>query len=200
MDKIYILKLCIFVNLLFICILFFSFFIFNNNISNHYFNIGWSKHFVFVSVTIDSPIKYFGLCTFITILNISEVFLNDIAGPIIAFSTYNPYKNTIHDFSRFELELYSNIIYFIQTIKLYFKVLTTLSQIDIAAISFFSSQFAAFLTIRFLLDYKTFYTTNNINNNEYLEINSISNPNSYLTISEIQNQYQNQYQNIMYNI
>lgn len=188
MDKINILKLCIFVNLLFISILFSSFFIFNNNFSS-YFNIGWSKHFVFVSVTINTPIKYFGLCTFITVLNVSEVFLNDIAGPIITFSTYNPYKKNINDFSRFELELYSNIIFFIQTIKLFFKVLTTLSQIDIAIISVLSSQFAAFLTIRFLLDFKTFQV--NYDSNENLEISSLTNPTSYISINQIDRNYQN---------
>ncbi len=86
----------------------------------------------------------------------SEIFLNDLASPIIQFSTYNPYKNNIGDFSRFELELYSNLIYFIQTSKRLVQVIITLSQIDIAFISLISSQISAFLAIRYLLDNKSF--------------------------------------------
>ncbi len=155
MDKILILKSCIAINIIFLFIFILSFFIENNNNSS-YFRFGWSNNFTFVSMTIDTPFKYFILCLFIFILNMSEIFLNDLASPIIQFSTYNPYKNNIGDFSRFELELYSNLIYFIQTSKRLVQVIITLSQIDIAFISLISSQISAFLAIRYLLDNKSF--------------------------------------------
>ena len=112
LNKVLILKYCIVINILFLFIFILSFFIENNKVSN-YFSYGWSENFNFVSITINTPLKYLLLCLFIIVLNMSEIFLNDLAAPIIQFSTYNPYKNNICDFTRFELELYSNLIFFI---------------------------------------------------------------------------------------
>lgn len=155
MNKILLLKLCIIINLIFLGIFILSFFIFNSNVSN-YFRIGWSDNFVFVSTTIDTPFKYLALCTFIIVLNMTEIFLNDIACPIIQFSTYNPYKIKITDFSRFELEIYSNLVFFILTTKRLLQVIVTLSQIDIAFVSLISSQLSAYMAINYLLDQKSF--------------------------------------------
>ena len=177
MDKIFILKLCISINLVFLFIFILSFFVLNNN-NSEYFRFGWSDTFVFVSITIDTPLKYFSLCLFIFVLNLSEIFLNDLACPIIQFSTYNPYKTKITDFSRFELELYSNLIFFIQTSKRLVQVITTLSQIDIAFMSLVSSQVSASLAIKYLLDNKTFqkegYTVIQGNYPKYESINETS--------------------------
>lgn len=155
MNKILVLKICIISNLLLLFIFLFGFFIFNNQESK-YFNFGWSDNFVFVSITIDTSVKYFGLCFFVMSTNIFEVFLNDLANPLIAFSTYNPYKNTIKDFSRFELELYSNLIYFVQVSKTFLKIAVTVSQFDIALWSLLSSQIAGSYVINYLLNEKTF--------------------------------------------
>ena len=155
MDKIFILNSCILLNLLFLLVFILS--ILNtSNLSSKYFSVGWSDSLYFASIKINSPFKYFILCLFIFVLNITETFLNDLAGPIIQFSTYNPYKDNIIDFSRFQLELYSNLIFFIQTVKKFIQILLFVSQIDIALISLFSSQLSAFLAIRYLLDNKTF--------------------------------------------
>ena len=155
MDKIFILKTCIVINLCFLFIFIISFFVLNSDNST-YFRFGWSDTFVFVSMTIDTPLKYIILCLFIIVLNMSEIFLNDLASPLIQFSTYNPYKKNITDFSRFELEIYSNLMFFIQSSKRLVQVITTLSQIDMAFISLLSCQLSAAITIKYLLDNKTF--------------------------------------------
>ena len=163
MDKKVVLKTTIFINmfLFFICI--FSFFAYNDNSS--YLNYGWSRSFHFVSITIDTPVKYFSLCSFIVGFNVCEVFLNEFANPLITFSTYNPYKSNIHDFTRFELELYSNIMFFIQVFKQLLKIAVTVSQCDIAIISLISAQGAAMIVINTLLNDKTFE-----NENTYIEV------------------------------
>ena len=134
----------------------------------------WSKNFVFISIAINTPLRYFLLCLYITILNITEIFLNEISFPIIQFSTYNPYYKNIRDFSRFDLEYFSNLIFFIQGLKRLLQMVITLSQIDIAFISLLSSQGAAFFAIRYLLNNKNFNNDINDNisiNNRYVEIN-----------------------------
>lgn len=171
MNKIFILQLCIIINIILISIFCLSFFIFNNQESS-YFNWGWSNNFTFVSISIDTPFRYMCLCLFITIFNMSEIFLNDVAYPIIHFSTYNPYQKTIDDISRNDLEVYSNIIFFIQTFKKLAQVLITLSQFDIAFISLFTYQISSFIAIKFLLNNKEFKHHNE--NSIELKYNSTS--------------------------
>ena len=80
--------------------------------------------------------------------------MGNIAVPIIQFSTYNPYKSTIVDITRAELEVYSNLLFFIHVTRRFLLVFVTLSQIDIAIISWASSQTSAFFAIKYLLDNK----------------------------------------------
>ena len=130
-----------------------------------YLKISWSNNFVFASIIINSPLKYFLLCLYIIVLNISEIFLNDIAVPLIQFSTYNPYKRVINDFTRIELEMYSNVIFFIQTTKRFIQIYVTFSQIDIALISLLSCQTGVAMAIHYLLDKKEFQ-----NNEQYIHL------------------------------
>ena len=155
MNKVQVLNISIIINLLFL-FLFSGSVMFYNNGYSYYFKIGWSNNFVFASIIINDPVKYLLLCLFIIVLNVSEIFLNDIATPLINFTTYNPYKLIIHDFSRCELECYSNVIFFILTTKKFIQIYVTFSQIDIAFISLLSSQAAVAMAIRYLLDKKTF--------------------------------------------
>ena len=155
MNKIFILQLCIVINIILISIFCLSFFIFNNQESS-YFRCGWSDDFTFVSISINTPFKYINLCLFLIFFNMSEILLNDVGYPIIHFSTYNPYHKTIEDLTRYDLELYSNIIFFIQTFKKLAQVLITLSQFDIALVSLFSYQISSFIAIRYLLNNKEF--------------------------------------------
>ena len=167
MNKLFILKLCVGVNIFFLMIFVACFFIFNNGESK-YFRIGWSDNFIFISMYIDTPVKYFTLCFFIITLNISEIFLNDVAYPLINFSTYNPYKLEITDFTRNQLEFFSNIIYFVQGSKKLLQIATAVSQIDLAFITLMSSQVSIFFVIRYLLNKKNFLTSNSyVNVPEY---------------------------------
>lgn len=164
MNKVQVLNTSITINLIFLFLFMGSLFVYNKEPSS-YFQAGWSNNFVFASIVINNPIKYSLLCLFIVVLNVSEIFLNDIAVPLIQFSTYNPYKLIIHDFSRCQLECYSNIIFFIQTSKKFIQIYVTFSQVDIAIISMISSQAGVAMAIKYLLDKKTFTSqTDNINN------------------------------------
>ena len=173
MNKIHVLNISIIINLLFLFIFMGSLFAYNKEPSS-YLQVGWSNNFVFASVIINNPLKYSLLCLFIIILNISEIFLNDIATPLIQFTTYNPYKIIIHDFSKCELQAYSNIIFFIQTTKKFIQIYVTFSQIDIAIISIVSSQAGVAMAIRYLLDKKTFVRP--IENTNYESVNTELNP------------------------
>ena len=147
----------IFINLFIIFTVLGSFFIFNNFNSN-YFRLGWSPDFIFVSVNIDTGLKYFFLCLMIMVINFSDVLINEIADPILYFNTYNPDKKIIDEFTKSELQLYSNTVFFIHTLKKFLQILITVSQIDTAVISIVSTQISGILAIRMLLNEKEFTT------------------------------------------
>ena len=138
-----------------------SFYVFSEvDTKNSYFHIGWSNQFILISIVINTPFKYFTLCSFIVVSNVSEILMDNIAVPIIQFSTYNPYKKNITDFSRCELESFSNLLFFIQLCRRFLQIFLTLSQIDIAIISWLSSQYSAYIAIKYLLDNKEFTSSN----------------------------------------
>lgn len=174
MNKIEILKICIMINFS-IMILFALSFIFLNNHQSSYFNIGWSNNFVFISVPINTPFSYFTFCGFIIVSNVSEICMDNVAVPLIQFSTYNPYKKSITDFKRSELEFYSNTIFFIQASKRLLQIFIILSQIDIALISLISSQLSASIAINYLLNQKNFMSESyvEIPSNVYGSIHNI---------------------------
>lgn len=157
MKKALLLRISITMNFIIMMIMICSIYFFNETSGNNsYFNIGWSNKFIFISIIIDTPYKYFTLCSFIVLMNVTEILMDNIAVPIIQFSTYNPYKSTIVDFTRTELEVYSNLLFFIQVTRRFLLVFVTLSQLDIALISWISSQTSAFFAIKYLLDNKHF--------------------------------------------
>lgn len=119
MNKPLLLKISISVNLVIMLLFLFIYFFHPQSQYTSYFHIGWSNNFVFIGMPINSPIRYFSLCGFIVIMNVSEILMDNIAVPLIQFSTYNPYKSNISDFTRLELELFSNILFFIQISKAY---------------------------------------------------------------------------------
>ena len=156
MNKKQKIKLSIYINLILIFSAVISLFVFNNDHS-YYFRFGWSKDFVFISFNIDTPVKYIGLCFFIILINISDVLMTEFADPILHFTTYNPYKQIIEDFTRHDLQIYSNLIFFIHTFtKKFFHILITVSQIDIAFLSIITSQISGMIIINFLLKEKKF--------------------------------------------
>ncbi len=164
MNKIALLKFCIYVNLIIMFMFGTSFYAFHKY-NSQYFRVGWSESFIYVSIPIDTPFKYFLLCSFIVAMNVSEICMDSIATPLIQFSTYNPYKTQINDFSRMELEIYSNTIYLLQNLRRFITIFTILSQVDIALISLVSCQTTAGIIIKYLLDQKNF------SSNESIELN-----------------------------
>ena len=82
--------------------------------------------------------------------------IDEIANPIISFNIYNPDKTVIEDFSKNELQIYGNLLYGIDATKQVFLIMVSITQIDIALVSMFASELASIVTIRMLLNEKTF--------------------------------------------
>jgi hypothetical protein len=94
------------------------------------------------------------------------VFINEIANHILGFSIYNPDKKVINDFSKNELQLLANTMWFINGLIGTLFVMVTISQIDIALLRTLYSDVTTIFTIRMLLNEKEFEYDKSNDNNE----------------------------------
>jgi hypothetical protein len=103
----------------------------------------------------------------------SRVFINEIASPILGFNIYNPDKKVITEFSKNELQILANTMWFINSITNSLFVMITISQIDIALLRTLYSEITTIFTIRMLLNEKefTYDNTYDKNNNNKIKCN-----------------------------
>ena len=117
---------------------------------------------IIISIKIDNYYKYSCLLFIITLIRIIKVSISEIAEPIITFNIYNPDKTHINDFTKNELQIYSNTLYLIDNLRHVFTLMITITQIDLALYSVIVGEITSVFMIRMLLNEKTF--------NEYTEI------------------------------
>ena len=121
-----------------------------------YFRFGPSDTLILVSIAINTKLRYCIALSFITLLKITDVAIDEIANPIVSFNIYNPDKTVIDDFYKNELQIYGNLLYGIDATKQVFLIMVSITQIDIALVSMVAGELASIVTIRMLLNEKTF--------------------------------------------
>ena len=127
-----------------------------DNGESKYFRCGWHDDFILISVPINDKSRYIYAVIFVVLTRAGEVFIGEIANPIIGFNIYNPDKKVITDFTKNELQFYGNTLYIIDSTRYIFKVMVLVTQIDLAFISMLSGEIISFITIRMLLNEKEF--------------------------------------------
>jgi len=127
-----------------------------NNGTSSYFKWGWSDNLVLISIPINTKARYISVCVYIVLIKASGVLIGEIANPIIGFNIYNPDKMVITEFTKNELQLYGNSMWFIDGFKRLMLIMVSITQIDLALIGMLSSEIMAIFTIRMLLNEKEF--------------------------------------------
>jgi len=166
------LKLCVISNLFLLFIIIGVIIIFSSREDN-YWNWGPNKDLLVISVKIDTWVKYYWLLLFIAILKISNVIISEVAHPILGFNIYNPDKKIITEFTKNQLQIYGNLMYFIDSVRGVFTILITISQVDVALVGVLISEITGIFTIRMLLNEKTFipnYKKDDNNQDEELQV------------------------------
>ena len=141
-------------NLILLCFLFFL--IFNLGSQSKYFRFGPQDDFILISVKIDTWTRYGLLLLIISVIQITEVLIEDLGLPILTFNIYNPDKKVITDFKKMELQIYGNLMFLINNLRYIIQVLVTVTQIDIAIFAVLMAQITGIITVRFLINEKTF--------------------------------------------
>jgi len=150
--------ICLFINGIVLCIVSAVVIILRDDASS-YFRIGPNDDLIVVSVRVNTISRYLILLSFICLIRISEVFVNELATPVLGFSIYNPDKKVITEFGKNELQLYANTMFGINAIRDVFMIVITVTQIDLALLSTIVSQVTTFFTIRILLNEKKFISS-----------------------------------------
>lgn len=121
-----------------------------------YWNYGPNDNLVIINIHINTLTKYYSLLIFIAVFKCLQVIISEIAHPIIGFNIYNPDKKVISDFTKFELQIYANTMYMIDSIRGVLMIMITITQIDIALFGALISEVTSIFTIRMLLNEKKF--------------------------------------------
>ena len=121
-----------------------------------YFRFGPSEDFILISVKIDNYQKYYLLLILITCNNCIRTIVSQIGSQILIFNVYNPDKKVITEFTKSQLLFYANTMFFVGNIRVFFELLLTISQIDIALFSIFVKQLFSIGISIFLLNEKDF--------------------------------------------
>lgn len=158
MDKSKKLKYCVIANILVLTMVIVLSIVYRDD--SDYWNVGPNKNLIVISVHIDTLNKYFLLLLVISVINISKVVIEEIGMPILGFNIYNPDKKKINEFTKIELQLYGNVMYFTSGIRGVFMLMINIAQIDIAIFNVIVCEIASIFTIRMLLNEKTFIIKN----------------------------------------
>ena len=147
-------KLCIVGNFVTVAIVAIVTYILNDR--SQYFKIGPNDGFVIISTKINTWDKYTIFLCLVTVVQIVRVMSEEIAMPILGFNIYNPDKKVITEFGKMELQILGNVMFFLSSLRGVFTLLVTISQMDVALFNVFISEVTTVVTIRYLLNKKTF--------------------------------------------
>jgi hypothetical protein len=121
-----------------------------------YFRIGPSDDFILISVPINNIPRYIFLLFLIACNNCIKVLIAELGEPILVFNVYNPDKKIITEFTKCQLMLYANSMFFISNTRRVFEIMITITQIDIALYSIIVEQIVSIFTVCLLLNEKVF--------------------------------------------
>ena len=123
---------------------------------SRYFRIGPAPDLHVVSVVVDTASKYAAVVAILALVCITDVIIGEIAAPILGFNVYNPDKHRITEFGKLELQVLANAMFAASSIRAVFMLVVTVTQVDLALITVIVAECTSMVTIRWLLNQKTF--------------------------------------------
>ena len=162
------LQICLVCNFLLLLVVIILMVEFESN--SKYCRIGPQKDLIVIAVKINTYSRYVVLLGIITFIKISKVVIEELGMPVLGFSIYNPDKKVITDFTKMQLQLYGNAMWFLDGFKRLMLIMVSITQIDLALVGMLSSEIMSIFTIRLLLNEKTFPLDEQRNSNAEMVI------------------------------
>ena len=155
------LKCCVITNIILVgCILLFI--CVSPKVHDTYMRWGPQADLKLLGVAIDTWERYWTFQVCLAHLQFADVIVQALAGPIMAFNIYNPDKKVITEFTKNELQLYAQTFWFLSNIKGALMMLVSITQLDIALSKCVYNELAGVVTIRYILNEKTFRPTDEL--------------------------------------
>ena len=107
-----------------------------------------------IGIKINDWTKYIGIVVVNSILKVIDVFINDIGSPNLAFSIFNPSQTIVYGFTKNQLQILANLMWFSNSFSSIFRTMIMVSRIDISIICMLFQELASVFTIRYLLNNK----------------------------------------------
>ena len=85
-----------------------------------------------------------------------EVLVNELGSPILGFRVYNPDCKVITDFTKNELNVLANAMWFVNSFRRVLMVVVSVTQVDLAFAGMLISEIVSIFTVRILLNEKKF--------------------------------------------
>lgn len=118
--------------------------------------IGYSDDLIVLGIAIDTLPKYIMLHITMFVIEFLHSIIYEYANPIMYFNIFNDQKKYISDFSKVELQVYAQSLWFLTSIKNGFMLLVSVSQIDITIAKVIYGEIAIAIVIRNILNSKIF--------------------------------------------
>ena len=124
--------------------------------NSKYFRFGPQDDLEVISIFLNTWTKYLIFVSILASLKACEVFVHEFGFPIISFRVYDPDKKVITDFSKNELQIYTNVMCLATSLRYIMFTVVSVTQIDIALINCVIAEFTGIFTTRALLNKKNF--------------------------------------------
>lgn len=134
--------------------------------SGKYFRFGPSNDLIIISVLINTWTKWGLTILFIGVIKGCEVLVNELGSPILGFRVYNPDCKVIYDFTKNELNVLTNAMWFVNNFRGILLTVVSITQVDLAFAGMLISELVSIFTVRILLNEKTFVTSVEVQDDE----------------------------------
>jgi len=124
--------------------------------NSKYFRFGPHPDLIIISILIDTWLKWWGAILFLGFIKGCEVLIKELGSPILGFRVYNPDCKVISDFTKNELNILTNAMWFVNSFRGVLMVVVSVTQVDLAFAGMLISEVVSIFTVRILLNEKKF--------------------------------------------
>lgn len=136
-------------------------FVIEESPSDVLFAFGPDADLTVLAIKIDTWKKYWGLLVAVSMIQSINILVNDIGSPNLGFSVYDPTTRKVFGFTRRQLAVYANSMWFINDLNTIFTTKVIVSRFDVAILSAVAGAVSSCLTINYLLGQKEQFIPDN---------------------------------------
>lgn len=120
------------------------------------FTFGPSDSFEVVGIKINTWTRYITFVMLIILIQEALLMTEEFAIPILEFTVYNPQCDIIIEFSRMELQLFTNVLYMTKEALKLFKVMILIARLDALLFTYLAEEITTIATVHIILSQKSF--------------------------------------------